>query len=110
MGNNMILLEYPMDTVVALAPRASQLHIKDVMIERAPIGYHITGRPLGEGILDIPAILRVFGDKLSELDTMIELWMDPADTLEETLAMERVWIKQSLEAARAFLAQQGVNA
>jgi sugar phosphate isomerase/epimerase len=54
-ANNLILLERPLETMTPLAGRALQLHLKDYVVQRAPVGYRIAGTVLGEGSLDLGA-------------------------------------------------------
>ena len=48
-------LEEPRETLAALGPYVAQVHLKDYAVEKAAIGYRITGRVLGQGWLDVPA-------------------------------------------------------
>ncbi len=102
-ANSIGLLEHPLYTTRVLAPLAVQLHLKDYVIERAAIGYHVTGRPLGEGWLDIPAVIKELDKVGFDGDCLLELWMDPAKDLEETLLQEHHWIEQSVRRARELL-------
>jgi 3-oxoisoapionate decarboxylase len=105
-ANNLILLERPLETVAALAPRAIQLHLKDYIVEKAPVGYRMTGRVLGEGSLDIAAVLGLVQPVERGLDVYLESWMDPAPTWGETLLQEEQWIAQCIERARWWLGRQ----
>ncbi len=102
-ANNLILLERPLETMAPLAPRARQLHLKDFAVERAPVGYRITGRQLGEGALDISETLRLIQPVERDLDVYLEAWMDPASGWEETLLQEEQWIARSIDRAREML-------
>ncbi len=102
-ANNLILLERPLETVAALAPRARQLHLKDYVVEPARVGYRVTGRVLGQGALDGPAVIAAVRPAERDLDVFLESWMDPADSWGETLLQEERWIAQSVDQARAWL-------
>lgn len=102
-ANNLILLERPLETMALLAPRALQLHLKDYAVERAPVGYRMTGRVLGEGSLDIPATLSLIQPVERDLDIYLEAWMDPAPGWAETLLQEEQWIARSIGRAREIL-------
>jgi len=102
-ANNLILLERPLETMSPLAPRALQFHLKDFAVERAPVGYRITGRQLGDGALDIPATLRLIQPVERNLDVFLEAWMDPAAGWGETLLKEEQWIARSIDRAREIL-------
>ncbi len=101
-ANSLGLLERPLETAVALAPLAVQAHIKDYAVERAAIGYRITGRSLGQGWLDLEGLARILRPLLADLDLYVEQWLDPADDLERTLAIEETWVADSLAALRRW--------
>ncbi|MGI6367079.1 MAG: sugar phosphate isomerase/epimerase family protein [Anaerolineae bacterium] len=103
-ANNLLLLEPPLQTLTQLAPRALQLHLKDYAVERAPVGYRITGRQLGEGQLDMAAALACIQPVKRNLDVMLEAWMDPAGDWAETLLREEKWIASAVTRARRLLA------
>ena len=54
-GNNMSLLDDPMDVVEGLAPFVINTHIKDMAVEEYADGFLLSEVPLGEGILDLKA-------------------------------------------------------
>jgi 3-oxoisoapionate decarboxylase len=57
-GNNMALLEDPLETVRSLAPWALTVHIKDAVVGEYDDGLLLGDAALGEGILALPAIVR----------------------------------------------------
>lgn len=99
-------LEDPMETLAALGPYIAQVHLKDYAVEKAPIAYRITGRALGQGWLDPPAILRAVIHSGRDPDVFLEQWMEPEASPEATLAKEQEWVESSVRAARGYLAQQ----
>lgn len=56
-GNNLALLEDPLQVVAALAPFAMTVHIKDHAVRECEDGFLIFDTALGQGILDLPAIV-----------------------------------------------------
>ncbi len=56
-GNNLALMEDPLDAVRALAPWALTVHIKDHAVRACPEGFWICDVALGEGILDLPPMV-----------------------------------------------------
>jgi sugar phosphate isomerase/epimerase len=56
-GNNIALLDDPLETAAALAPFAVNSHIKDMAVEESEDGFLLAEVPLGEGFLDLPGIL-----------------------------------------------------
>lgn len=105
-ANNLILLERPLETMAPLAPRALQFHLKDFAVERAAVGYRITGRQLGEGALDIAETLRLIRPVERNLDVFLEAWMDPAASWGETLLQEEQWIARSVDRVRGILGME----
>jgi sugar phosphate isomerase/epimerase len=56
-GNNVALLEEPQRVVEALAPLARTVHLKDVAMEEAEDGFRLAEVPLGQGCLDLKAMV-----------------------------------------------------
>jgi sugar phosphate isomerase/epimerase len=86
-----------------LAPLVLNLHIKDFHIARVPhqMGFTVTGRPAGDGFLDLPRLLRQL--KGSPCRTAaLELWTPPGTNLEETIATEAAWAAQSIQHLKPF--------
>ncbi|MGI8988849.1 MAG: sugar phosphate isomerase/epimerase family protein [Bryobacteraceae bacterium] len=52
-GNNISLLDDPMEVVETLAPHAFSVHVKDMGVEPYPDGFLLSEVPLGEGVLDL---------------------------------------------------------
>jgi 3-oxoisoapionate decarboxylase len=102
-ANSLGLMERPLESVAALAPWAAQMHVKDFVVTKVPVGYHVTGRPIGEGWLDLPAVLTALGPRRQEMDFYIEQWMEPEPTPEATLAKEQRWVVHGAQALRAAL-------
>lgn len=58
-GNNVALLEDPMEVVATLAPWALTTHIKDMGVREYEQGFLLSEVPLGEGFLDLPRAVRL---------------------------------------------------
>jgi sugar phosphate isomerase/epimerase len=58
-GNSIALLEDPMEVVRAYAPLALSVHLKDMGVRPYDEGFRLAEVPLGEGFLDIPAMVAV---------------------------------------------------
>ena len=104
-ANTTGLLEHPRETVAALRRYSMQLHLKDYAVEKAAIGYRITGRVLGQGWLDVPAVLEALMGAGRDPDVLLEQWMEPEASLEATLAKEQAWVETSVRTARGHLAR-----
>ena len=67
-GNNIALLDDPMDTIETLAPYALSTHFKDMAVEPYADGFLLSEVPLGEGIVDLKrAMLRRFSARAPRL-------------------------------------------
>jgi sugar phosphate isomerase/epimerase len=87
------------DIVAAvLAPATVNLHIKDFSIERFPhlMGFSVSGRPAGGGLLDIPSVLKQLAPFGRCATAVLELWTPPEAELEHTIAKEAAWAAQSI--------------
>jgi sugar phosphate isomerase/epimerase len=56
-GNNIALLDDPMELVEGLAPYAKSTHIKDMDVRPYQDGFLLSEVPLGTGLLDLPKIV-----------------------------------------------------
>lgn len=56
-GNNIALLDDPMDVIESLTPFVINTHIKDMGVEEYPDGFLLSEVPLGQGILDLKRIV-----------------------------------------------------
>lgn len=98
--NSIARLEGPAETVAKLAPYAVCVHLKDGTTVREGTSFRIAGSPLGEGLLDLPSLLRIIraSGKLPPL--LVELWQNRGPDLAATLAAEEAWVGRSLSYAR----------
>jgi len=88
-GNNLSLMENPIDYISAFAPYAHGCHLKDAgMIEYAD-GFLLADVALGEGMLDIPRIVTIL--KTAKPDMKISLEMSTRDPLKIPVFTEKYW-------------------
>ena len=87
-----------------LAPYTVGLHVKDFTVERLPhqMGFTLTGRPAGEGLLDLPWLLGRLAPYGRCRSAVLELWTPAEESPERTLAQERAWASRSLQYLRPF--------
>lgn len=57
-GNNVALLDEPMQVIETLAPFAISTHIKDMALRETPDGFDLSEVPFGQGILDMKKVVR----------------------------------------------------
>jgi len=105
-ANSLGLLENPVETVKVLSPYAASVHIKDFCIERRTGGgFIISGAPIGEGILDVRAVLDIIEKSNRNPNILIEQWMNRRSPEKVTLKEEERWLKKSVEFLRSVLGQ-----
>ena len=91
------------DVVVeALGPYTVNLHLKDFVVKRVPskLGWTVEGTPAGEGMLDIPGLIRRLKGHGREFNAILELWIPPEENIAKTLKKEEEWIARSIAAMR----------
>ncbi len=98
-------LEGPRVVVATLAPYVVNLHVKDFMISRLDhnMGFHITGTPAGQGMLDVPWLLQALRDQGGDFNAILELWPSPESNSAATLAKEQAWVEQSIDYLRKYI-------
>lgn len=72
-GNNIALLEDPLDTAKTLAPWAFSCHLKDMGVREYAEGFLLSEVPLGEGFLDLKQIIAVQRAAHPELRLHLEM-------------------------------------
>ncbi|MGB5170005.1 sugar phosphate isomerase/epimerase family protein [Eudoraea sp.] len=88
-GNNIALLEDPMEVVKALAPYSFSVHLKDMGVEEYEDGFLLSEINLGEGYLDIDEMVRLI--KKSNPDIRFNLEMITRDPLKIPCLTESYW-------------------
>ena len=103
-ANSTGLLQKPIETAELLAPYVVSLHLKDFVITKvAGTGYRISGVPLGQGWLDAAMILDAVSRTGRQTNVLLELWMEPEESVQATLAKEEEWVRRSVAYAREKL-------
>jgi len=88
-GNNIALLEDPMEVVEAFAPWAFSVHLKDAAVKESENGFLLIDLPLGEGFLDLPKMVAVIRKARPEAQFSLELIT--RDPLEVPCLTEKYW-------------------
>jgi sugar phosphate isomerase/epimerase len=93
------------EVVEVLSPYTVNLHIKDFKIERKKhkMGFIVTGCVAGEGMLDIPWLLKEVGRHRKCETAVLELWSEPRETIEETIKMENEWADKSIDYLKTLI-------
>jgi len=104
-GNSIAQQEWPMETVNILAPYAKSLHLKDFKLEMHPdgLGVNVRGAPLGQGNQDVKKVLSTIQHAVGDVNVVLEQWMPPCNTIQETVEQEEQWIRKGIEHTGAFL-------
>jgi sugar phosphate isomerase/epimerase len=72
-GNSFTLMEDPLEIARAYAPYAFTIHFKDQAVRETPDGFLFADVPLGEGFLDLPALIKILCDSKPEIHLNLEL-------------------------------------
>lgn len=88
-GNNISLLEDPMEVVKKLAPYSFSVHLKDMAVEEYQDGFLMSEVNLGEGYLDIEEMIRVI--KKENPDIRFNLEMITRDPLKIPCLTDKYW-------------------
>jgi sugar phosphate isomerase/epimerase len=86
------------EVVETLGPLATNLHLKEFVVERVPhkMGFVVEGRPAGQGMLDVPWLIGEMRRHARCQSAILELWTPPAEDTAATIAREAEWARQSL--------------
>lgn len=103
-GNNIALLDDPLDVAEQLAPFAITTHVKDMGVEPYEDGFLLSELPLGEGFLDLPRMFSLVHEARPR--TNFNLEMITRDPLKVPCFTDRYWAtfpdRSGLHLARTF--------
>ena len=88
-GNNLAVLDDPIETVEKLAPWTFNVHFKDMAMEECDSGFLLSEVPLGEGMLDMPRIVEII--RRARPDVRFSLEMITRDPLLVPCLTDRYW-------------------
>lgn len=88
-GNNISLLEMPMDFIEAFAPYAHGCHLKDAGYEEYEDGFLLADCALGDGSLDVPKIVETL--KTANPKMNISMEMSTRDPLKIPVYTDKYW-------------------
>jgi sugar phosphate isomerase/epimerase len=88
-GNNLAVLDDPIETVEKLAPWTVNVHFKDMAMEECESGFLLSEVPLGEGMLDMPRITGII--RRARPDVRFSLEMIARDPLLVPCLTDRFW-------------------
>jgi sugar phosphate isomerase/epimerase len=88
-GNNISLLDDPMDSIERLAPFVVNTHLKDMAIDTDEDGFLSSEVPLGQGYLDLPRVIRLVQQARPTMNFCLE--MITRDPLKVPCLTDRYW-------------------
>ncbi|MDZ7639028.1 MAG: TIM barrel protein [Bryobacterales bacterium] len=71
-GNNLALLDDPMEVIERLSPYAVTAHLKDATLEEYEEGFLLGDIPLGEGFFDLPKVVATLRKHKPNLPLLLE--------------------------------------
>ena len=103
--NSFGALEGPGVVAPALTGYALCLHVKDFTIRRMDhqMGFLIEGCAAGQGRLNVPWLLQCLKTRASSINAILETWVTPGDSLEESIQRERSWAEQGVRYLRTLI-------
>lgn len=103
-ANVVARLEHPLDTIRRTAPYVKSLHVKDFAFTRSDgwVGFHFTGARMGEGMLDLDALLAAVDT--TRVAAIVEHWLPWQGDAATTEREERAWTGATLDHLRKALA------
>jgi 3-oxoisoapionate decarboxylase len=103
--NSLAIPEGTAEVVRHLAPFTRCLHVKDFRVRRIwhRMGFEVEGAPAGEGQLNIPWLLGALRAAGCDPNAILELWVPQQATLEQTIALEESWARQSIAYLRRLI-------
>lgn len=98
-------LEGPAVVVQTLGRHTLSLHVKDFTIRRVShrMGFVLEGCPAGQGQLDVPWLLGQLTKSSHPFNAVLETWVPPGNTLDETIARERAWTEAGIRYLRGLI-------
>jgi sugar phosphate isomerase/epimerase len=99
-GNNISLLEDPLETIRTLAPFAVTTHIKDMAVRPYAEGFELSEVPLGEGM--VPLAEAIAAIKAARPDVRLCLEMITRDPLRVPYKTDAYWIAVDRPPAEAL--------
>jgi sugar phosphate isomerase/epimerase len=99
-GNSMMFLEPPLETVKKLIPFAGGVHLKDYAVKGTTFGLKFYGTALGKGIIPLKEILSILKQKTDLLHLVYEQSIEPiSNDYREAISHEEKTLVQSLRFA-----------
>lgn len=72
-GNPLATAEVPLDFARNVAPYVKNVHLKDYKIYLSDEGYYLVRTPLGQGVIDFPALMGILKEQCPDVPMSVEL-------------------------------------
>jgi 3-oxoisoapionate decarboxylase len=105
-SNSFGALEDPDRVTDVLGPLAVNVHLKDITIERLPdtdLGFYVVGAEPGVGRLNIDLLVKRLREFGRDPNVIIEQWVPPEATIDETAAKEQAWAERGFRRLRKLI-------
>jgi sugar phosphate isomerase/epimerase len=91
----------------ALRPWIVNVHWKDFSVRRLPHqkGFAVEGCPAGQGLVDTQGLLDELTNIRRDLSVILELWPQPEEAIEKSIAKEERWTRQSVAFLRQYISE-----
>lgn len=89
-GNNISLLDDPMEFIERLAPYAVTTHLKDMAVDEAPDGFLLSEMVMGTGMLDMKRVISTIQNARPKTNLLLE--MITRDPLRVPCLTNKYWI------------------
>jgi sugar phosphate isomerase/epimerase len=100
-GNSMMFLEPPLETVTKLAPFAGGVHFKDYAVTGTTYGLKFYGTALGKGVIPLKEIVSILKQKTDLHHLVYEQSIEPiSNDYREAISHEQETLIQSLKFVR----------
>lgn len=102
-ANTVARLEMPREVISQTAKMVVNVHVKDFHFKRAEgwVGFSLVGCPLGTGLLPYGEMIEAVDPIGNDVSLIVEHWVPPSASLEETCRIERDWTVHSVEFMRS---------
>lgn len=107
MANSLAISEGWRYVTEILAPYTICLHHKEFIVQRVwyMMGFTVEGRPAGTGQVDTPWLLAALDKAGARYNVILEVWPPEQPTIEESIALEDKWVRESIPYLRQFIVE-----
>ena len=102
-GNAMLTMEDPIAATAKMAPYAVTTHFKDYAMVPTNYGGKLTGVALGDGVIDLPAAVKLLRTRTTLDRIILEIPVEAANGERPALAREDEYVRRSVRYARRQL-------